>query len=674
MKRVSFSQSPPPFSSLTVFFLLFFFVVFVFSGALNNDFVNWDDASFVDKNPMIQSFDSERLFQMATSFHTGNWHPVTWLSHALDYRLFGSDPAGHHLTSILLHGVNVFLVFVLFRRLLTLAKTDFSSVNIFWVGMTAALLFGLHPLRVESVVWVSERKDLLCALFVLAGYLVYLSYANASDSKSSRYQYGWVLFLFLCALASKPMAVTFPFILLLLDVYPLRRFGRKAVLEKIPLFLMSLGLSLMTLMAQQQAGAMVSMEQLALADRGLNAVRSIVFYPMKVLWPVNLTALYPFPSQLTPVSLWFSGSLSLIVGVTVFCVWRAKKRQWFWLVAWLYYLVSLVPVLGIVQVGGQAAADRYTYLPTISFFLLAGLGLFRLGRVLGQSAVPRFLVGAWGAVLIVGLMGLTQKQVKVWENAETLWWHAVQIFPDRLPRARLFLGWAYLNRNALTEAEKEFRTALEINPIFVKAQNGLALVEYKRGRLESAEIKFNKALSLDSEFAGAYNGLGLVEYKRGRLESAEIKFNKALALDSKFVEARLNLGLVLFDLGRWSQAETQYLQALAQEPDSVEVHNNLGLLYYRQGRMQEAEAQYLSGLHKDFEYFGLHFNLGNLYRAMGRLNEAVAAYRLAIRFNARWAAPHNHLGEVYLELGLKDQAEVEFTAAVAVELKNESAD
>ena len=640
MKRVSFSQSPPPFSSLTVFFLLFFFVVFVFSGALNNDFVNWDDASFVDKNPMIQSFDSERLFQMATSFHTGNWHPVTWLSHALDYRLFGSDPAGHHLTSILLHGVNVFLVFVLFRRLLTLAKTDFSSVNIFWVGMTAALLFGLHPLRVESVVWVSERKDLLCALFVLAGYLVYLSYANASDSKSSRYQYGWVLFLFLCALASKPMAVTFPFILLLLDVYPLRRFGRKAVLEKIPLFLMSLGLSLMTLMAQQQAGAMVSMEQLALADRGLNAVRSIVFYPMKVLWPVNLTALYPFPSQLTPVSLWFSGSLSLIVGVTVFCVWRAKKRQWFWLVAWLYYLVSLVPVLGIVQVGGQAAADRYTYLPTISFFLLAGLGLFRLGRVLGQSAVPRFLIGACGVVLVVGLMGLTQKQVKVWKNTETLWRHTVQVFPERLPRARFFLGTDYLNRNKLADAEREFQTALRMNSIYTEA----------------------------------YNGLGLVEYKRGRLQSAEKKFKKALALNSEFVEARLNLGLVLFDLGRWSQAETQYLQALEQEPDSVEVHNNLGLLYYRQGRMQEAEAQYLSGLHKDFEYFGLHFNLGNLYRAMGRLNEAVAAYRLAIRFNARWAAPHNHLGEVYLELGLKDQAEVEFTAAVAVELKNESAD
>ena len=638
MKRVSLFQSSP--SYLTVFFFLLLFVFIAFGSALNNEFLSWDDASFVSANRMIQSFDSERLFQMATSFHTGNWYPITWFSHALDYRLFGSNPAGHHLTSILWHGVNIFLVFVLFQRLLSLAKVDFYSADLFWAGIAAALLFGLHPLRVESVVWVSQRKDLLCAFFVLAGYLAYLSYANAPDSRSSQYRYGGVLFLFFCALASKPMAVTVPFILLLLDIYPLRRFGLKAVFEKIPFFLISLGLAVVTLMAQRQAGAIVSVEQLDLADRGLNAVRSIVFYPMKVLWPVNLTALYPFPSQLTPASLWFSGSLSLIMGVSAFCVWRAKKRQWFWLVAWLYYLVSLVPVLGIVQVGGQAAADRYTYLPTISFFLLAGLGLFRLGRVLGQSAVPRFLIGACGVVLVVGLMGLTQKQVKVWKNTETLWRHTVQVFPERLPRARFFLGKDYLNRNKLADAEREFQTTLRMNSIYTEA----------------------------------YNGLGLVEYKRGRLQSAEKKFKKALALNSEFVEARLNLGLVLFDLGRWSQAETQYLQALEQEPDSVEVHNNLGLLYYRQGRMQEAEAQYLSGLHKDFEYFGLHFNLGNLYRAMGRLNEAVAAYRLAIRFNARWAAPHNHLGEVYLELGLKDQAEVEFTAAVAVELKNESAD
>ena len=632
MKRVSSFQSS--FSSLAVFFLLLLFVFIAFGGALNNEFLSWDDDSFVYENRMIQSFDSERLFQMATSFRTGNWYPITWFSHALDYRLFGSDPVGHHLTSILWHGVNVFLLFVLFQRLLSLAKTNYSSSDIFWAGLAAAILFGLHPLRVESVVWVSQRKDLLCTFFVLTGYLAYLSYVNAPDSRSSRYRYGGVLLLFFCALASKPMAVTVPVILLLLDIYPLRRFGREAILEKIPLFLLSLGLSLMTLMAQRQAGAMVSVAQLDLADRGLNAVRSIVFYPLKVLWPMNLSALYPFPSQLTPMSLWFVGSLLLIVGVTVFCIWQAKKRQWFWLIAWLYYLISLVPVLGIVQVGGQAAADRYTYLPTISFFVLAGLGLFRLVRALGHSTVPRFLIGACGVVLVAGLMGLTQKQVKVWKNTETLWRHAVQVFPERLPRARLFLGTDYLSRNKLADAEREFQTALRVNSIY----------------------------------AEAYNGLGLVEYKRGRLQPAEEKFRKALALNSEFAESHLNLGLVLFDLGRWSQAETQYLWALAQEPDSIEVHNNLGLLYYRQGRMQEAEAQYLSGLSKNFEYFGLHFNLGNLYRAMGRLNEAVMAYRLAIRFNAHWAAPHKHLGEVYLELGLEDQAKAEF--AVAVKLKS----
>ncbi|MBT3366043.1 MAG: tetratricopeptide repeat protein [Nitrospina sp.] len=670
MKRVPLLQSPPTFSFLTAFFIIFLFVIIAFGGALNNKFLSWDDADFVYNNPMIQSIDTERLFQMTTSFHTGNWYPLTWISHAVDYALFGSNPFGHHLTSILIHGVNAFLVFLLFQRLLSLAKNDFSSANIFWGGVAAALLFGLHPLRVESVVWISQRKDLLCAFFVLTCYWVYLSYANASEQKSSRRWYIGVLLLFLCALASKPMAVTVPIILLLLDVYPLRRFSRTAVLEKIPLFIISMGISVVTLKAQGQAGAVVSVDKLDLVDRGLNAIRSIAFYPLKTLWPVNLTALYPFPSKLTPLSIWFSGSLLLILGVTLFCYFQFNKGKSFWLVAWLYYLVSLVPVLGIVQVGGQAAADRYTYLPMISFFFLSGLGLVYWVRVLDKS---RYLMMVCGTVLIVGLTGLTQKQVKVWVDDETLWRHTVQVFPDRLPRARLFLGWAYLEGNALEASELEFHEALKMHPLYAKAYSGLGVVEYRRGRLLSADKNFKKALTLDFEFAEAYNGLGLVEYKHGHLQSAEINFKKALALDSQFTEARINLGLVLYSLERFVEAETQYLKSLARKRDSVEVHNNLGLLYYRQGRLKEAEAHYMAGLNIDFEFSGLHLNLGNLYRTQGRMREAVEVYKKSIRFNAHWAMPHNHLGEVYLQLGLLDNAESEFSAAVVIDPENELA-
>ncbi|MBT5550564.1 MAG: tetratricopeptide repeat protein [Nitrospina sp.] len=673
MKRVPTLQSSPPFSFLTAFFILFLFVIIAFSGALNNGFMSWDDADYVYENLMIQSFDSGRLFQMATSFYAGNWHPITWFSHALDYALFEANPWGHHLTSVLMHCVNVFLVFVLFQRLLFLAKTKFSPSNIFWGGIAAALLFGLNPLRVESVVWVSQRKDLLCALFVLTCYLTYLSYANDSESRFSRYRYSGVLFLFLCAVASKPMAVTVPVILLLMDVYPLRRFSLNAVLEKIPLFLISLGLSLMTLRAQGQAGAVVSAEQLGLADRWLNAVRGIIFYPLKTLWPVNLTALYPFPSVLTPLSMWFCGSLLLILACTTFCIWQYRKGKSFWLVAWFYYLVSILPVLGIIQVGGQAAADRYTYLPTISFFLLSGLGLVCLARTLRQSVFSRFLLGGCVTVVIVGLTSMTQKQVKVWADDETLWRNAVQVFPDRMPRARLFLGWAYLDQNRLEEAEIEFQTALRINSVYAKAHNGLGVVEYRRGRLQSAEIKFKQALALDSKSAKAYNGLGLVAFGGGRLKSAEKYFMKALALDSEFSEARNNLGLVLLSLGQYFEAETQYLKSLAKERDSVEIRNNLGLLYSRQGRLKEAESQYLAGLSVDFEFSGLHFNLANLYRAQGRINEALEGYKRSIRINAHWAMPHNQLGEVYWKLRMLEKAESEFIAAIEIDPQNESA-
>ena len=673
MKRVPSLQSPSTFSYLTTFFILFLFVIIAFGGALNNKFLSWDDADFVYDNPMIQSIDAEHIFQMATSFHTGNWYPITWVSHAIDYALFGADPLGHHLTSVLIHGVNVFLVFLVFHRLLSLAKTNFSPSYIFWGGITAALLFGLHPLRVESVAWISQRKDLLCAFFVLTCYWVYLSCSNASEQKPYWRWYSSVLVLFLCALASKPMAVTVPIILLLLDFYPLRRFSRRALLEKIPLFIICFGISIVTLKAQGQAGAVVSVDKLDLIDRGLNAIRSIAFYPMKTLWPVNLTALYPFPSKLTPLSFWFSGSLLLIFGVTAFCVMEFKKGKLFWWVAWLYYLISLAPVLGIVQVGGQAAADRYTYLPMLSFFLLSGLGLICLVRFFEKTANSRYLTGACGVLLLVGLTGLTQKQVKVWSDDEILWRHTVQIFPDRLPRARLFLGWAYLDGNKLEASATEFNVALKMHPLYSKAYNGLGVVEYRRGRLFSADKKFKEALALDSEFAEAYNGLGLVEYSQGHLESAEIKFKKALTLDPEFNEAGINLGLVLFSQEQFVEAEKQYLKSLAQKRDSVELRNNLGLLYYRQGRLKAAESHYMAGLKIDFEFSGLHFNLGNLYRTQGRISEAVKAYKESIKFNSHWAMPHNHLGEVYLELGVLDKAEAEFTAAIEIDPENELA-
>jgi len=336
---------------------VFLCTLWVFADALDNDFVTWDDPQYVYNNRMIQSLAPDKIKGMFTDFHSsGNWHPLTLLSHAVDYRLFQLDPWGHHLTSILIHGLNTCLVSFLFVVLVRKARPDFGSGSALWVaGAIVGLLFGIHPLRVESVAWVSERKDLLCGFFVVSTLLVYLFYVSAKTKRSRIFLYSASLTLFILALLSKPMAVTVPVIFLLLDVYPLMRIKEakqlwNRILEKLPFFALSLLAGMIALVGQRSTGAISSIQQIDLEGRVVNAVISLVFYLEKTFWPTDLVPFYPVAERLTWANGLFIGSVFVLVAITLCCGWGWRKRQRFWMIAWFYYLVTLSPVVGIIQV------------------------------------------------------------------------------------------------------------------------------------------------------------------------------------------------------------------------------------------------------------------------------------------------------------------------------------
>jgi hypothetical protein len=367
----------------------------VYLGALHNTFA-WDDRAYVLGNPHIRSLDVTLLKWAFLDFYSANWHPLTWMTHALDYALWGLNPLGHHLTNNILHAANTFLTVILVVRLLEVLKTKkapnegpsfLTDRAILITAGTTGLLFGLHPLHVESVAWVAQRKDFLCALFFLLCIILYTKYVSEADNetthRTSRFfnrRYLAVLGFFVLALLSKPMAVSLPLVLMILDWYPFNRIYsfktfRSALFEKLPLAILSLASSIVTIMAQKAVGAVARPEVIPLSARMLVAAQSLTAYLFKMVFPHGLIPFYsyPLPSEISLYRFKYQLSIAVLIGITAACMTLMKKNK-LWLSSWAYYIVTLLPVLGIVQVGGQSMADRYTYLPSLGPFLITGLG------------------------------------------------------------------------------------------------------------------------------------------------------------------------------------------------------------------------------------------------------------------------------------------------------------
>ncbi len=488
----------------------------VFLPALRNGFINWDDNFYIYENPFIRAFDAQLLDSAFTGFHAINWHPLTWLSHAVDFALWGLDPVGHHLTNNILHAINSALVMLLIIKLLEVFRrgrqqTASDDRAIMITGIMTGMLFGLHPLHVESVAWVSERKDLLCAFFFLLTVISYSEYATEIGTHSpgsiaphffSR-KYLVTSGFFILSLLSKPMAVTLPVVLLILDWHPLGRIRslktfQSASIEKIPFFVLSFFSSLLTVMAQRSGGAVKSVAEISMESRTIVAVHSLIAYLGKMVWPFDLSPFYPYPEKIDCLSSRYVLSIILVTAVTATCLAVARQRK-LWISAWSYYVITLIPVLGIVQVGDQAMADRYTYLPSLSPFFLAGLVVATAYNK--ASAFPRASAALRAASLTIALAALlclsytTFNQIGIWTNS-IVFWNYVTLREPSVPFVHNNLGEAYMTAGRFDLAREQLLTALRLKPYYAEAHFNLGLLYLRSGYADLARGEFAAGLAI----------------------------------------------------------------------------------------------------------------------------------------------------------------------------------
>ncbi|PIS36885.1 MAG: hypothetical protein COT35_08850 [Nitrospirae bacterium CG08_land_8_20_14_0_20_52_24] len=623
--------------------LIFMITLLVYLPATRNDFVDWDDGAYIVENRHIRPLDLQFLQWAFTSFYAANWHPVTWISHALDVALWDLDARMHHFTNISLHAINTVLVFLLGLRLIARVRARDTSDGLpsqtgtgILPAFLTALLFGLHPIHVESVAWMAERKDLLCAFFVLLSMLQYLQYTAANyKSKRSRALLLGLLFFALAAM-SKPMAVTLPVILILLDIYPLKRFNlssltgmRPLILEKVPFFVISLISGILTIVAQHSAGATAPLIYHGMLIRFINAIRSLVFYLEKIAFPFELAPIYPFPLHFDPGSAVYVVSSLIVIGITIYCIWMWPKEKPIWLTTWSIYVISLLPVIGILQVGNQAAADRYAYLPSIAPFLLIGLGGEWIWRKKYSEKFP-YLIGGLAVtcftLIFTGLSYLTVQQIKIWTNSEVLWKYEISIFPKSAALAYNNLGFIYNGRGLVDEAIEQYEKALEINPNYALALANLGNNYRKKGYPGRAKALYEKAIKVNPKYTGAMLNLADVWMSEGLVEKAVLEYEKVLEID----------------------------------PESAEGHYSLGVAYYEQGRLEKAISHYQKALDLNPEYSEAYYNLGISYEKAGMPDNAISAYEAALKIDPLNSQIHNNLGSIYGTKGMFEEASREF--------------
>lgn len=617
-----------------------------------HDFVTYDDPPYVTRNEVVQRGLTWRGMQWAfTTGHVSNWHPLTWLSHMLDVELFGLWAGGHHLGNLVLHAANTLLVFLAFDRLARagwawLGASDDERRRLPWRAALVAALFAVHPLHVESVAWVAERKDTLSTLFGLGAMCLYAAYAE----RPSPGRYLGVALLMAMGLLSKPMLVTLPCVLLLLDYWPLGRWqprwaidprgqtlrapwpAWKLAAEKLPLLALTVASSLQTMLVQRSGGALKSEALYPLDCRIWNAIYSYARYLLHTVAPCDLTFFYPYPSRGMlgrgagdPRLL---GSLLFLALVTALCLWFGRRYRYL-AVGWMWYLGTLAPVIGLVQVGDQAMADRYTYVPLLGIFVIAAWGAPDLLDGLVRGATPRRRgeagLLALAGTLVAACAALTLRQQSHWADSVTLYRYGISVNPgnyvahnnlalllseqgqheqalqhhraavEAYPRyvvGHFNLGVELEAVQQFDEAARHYREALHYNPRYTKARHNLAAALARQGRLHEALPHARQAVDESPRLAMPARTHGTILLRLGRAEEALVQFDNALALEPRSAEAHAGRGLALLRLGRDDDARAALSQALALRPDYPEPHLGLGDLAAQGGHARLAEFHY----------------------------------------------------------------------------------
>ena len=617
-------------------------ILATYASSLSNDFVSYDDPLYVTQNPHVR--DGLTWLDMRWAFEqtggTGNYHPITWLSHMLDCELYQLKPIGHHLTNILCHITNCLLLFWLFEKL--------TSAT--WRSFHLAALFGLHPIHVESVAWISERKDVLSTLFFLVTLLAYVHYAQTQPGCFNNYFLA--LFFFVLGCLSKAMVVSIPFVLLLLDWWPLNRTGRVAiclrVMEKLPFVVCSTATSIITLFTQKNAGEL-SMLQLPFTVRCDNAAVSLIRYVAKLLWPVNLAVFYPYPDHWP---LFLSVCAWLFISFASFCAVVLRQRLPYIAFGWLWFIITVMPVIGIVQAGAQSIADRYMYLPSVGIFLMLIWGFHELLEKRPERSV------VWGftscsVLLVCSLLSL--RQLTFWKSSVTLFSHAAVVTQENW-RTLNNLGTALLNQKRFEDAYKALKRASLLEPHEPSIRCNLATILIHEERLDEALVELKTALTERPKDVPTRINLANLLISKARFAEATEELQDTLLLAPSNSTAYSALGTALLGSRRFDEALTRYRRALELKPNDLVTMNNLGVALMRCERLSEAITNFQECIRLDPKSSQAYRNLGEALGRQGFYSDAAEQYQKAIQLAPKVAEYHFGLAMALLCLQRPDEA------------------
>lgn len=638
-------------------------VLAVYWQVVRSDFVNIDDMIYVTENPHINTgLNAENIKWVFSVGKVAYWHPLTWLSHILDCQLYGLRPGLHHLTSLIIHIANSLLVFLVFRRM----------TGALWQSAFVAAVFAVHPVNVDSVAWVAERKNVLSTLFWLLTMWAYTGYVRKGGAK----MYLSALGLFALGLLAKPMLITLPFVLLLLDYWPLGRFsfkrssGRTAgkagksattsrqtspvlrlIWEKMPFFVLSAISVFLSFLSMRRLGITTSTDLIPMNLRLSNAAVSYLRYIDKIICPRKLAVFYPYPME---VAIWGSLGAALLLACASFLLIWAFRRKGYLSVGWLWFMGTLFPVIGLVQAGlWPAIADRWVYVPMIGLIIIVAWGA---GDLAAKWRLPISVLILTGGVCLSALTFCTYRQVGYWRNSRTLFGHALDVTTDNYI-AHLNFGNTLIKDSRIAEAMSHYRKAVEIHPAYDDAHYNLGVGFSLQEAYEQAIKEYRIALSLNAGHINARLRLAEALTRTGRLDEAIGHFEKLMQSRPDDVEVLNNYGLALVQMKRTSRAIEFYNKALRIDPDSVEVLNNLGTALAEQRQFDPAIAHLTKALNLKPDFTKTYYNLADALRRAGRMDDAVEYYQQALQIDPQDKVGHYSLGRI-----LSDQKEYDAAA------------
>ena len=604
---------------------------------MNYPFVNFDDYSYILNNHFVQKgFTWEGIFWAFSFKSLTYWHPVVWLSHMLDYHIYGLIPGMHHTVSLILHIANSLLVFMVLKQM----------TGALWRSATVAALFALHPINVESVAWVAERKNVLSAFFWMLTMLTYIYYSK----QPSFYRYITTNLLFVLGLMAKPVLVTLPFVFLLLDYWPLQRlrFGKnktiqpgvsisgfqessvfRLILEKIPFIVFSAASVYISSLAFQHNKMIISTESVPIKLRIFNALVSYISYIKKMIWPDNLAIYYPYPDALP---LWqITGATLILIGITILVIWMLKTKPYF-AIGWFWYIGTMAPVIGFAQAGlWPAMADRYAYVPLIGLYILIAWGARDIASTLHYKKILPAVI----AVILMIFAITTWRQEQYWSSSVALFEHALDVTGMKNYIAHYKLGDALAEEGRNAEAIEHYHEALQTKSKYwpgIYLNLGVALMSVNK--IDESIDNFSRALQIKPDFAEAHNNMGIAFEKHGKFTEAVSHYREALRIKPYYAEAHNNMGVVLEKQGNFSEAIKHYFEALKTNPKYASAHNNLGNAMAKQGNFKAAVYHYQEALRINPKYAEACYNLGKIYVNRNKIGKGIFFYKKAIELNS----------------------------------------